>query len=455
MAISVGLNSAVRALLAQQQAMDAVAHNVANVNTPGFSRQVVRLAAVAPGDQGVGNGVQVQGIERIRDLFVDFQLRSESHAAGEYSARASSLRMAELALGEPGDTGLTAALDGFFNAWRDLANAPEQSAARSAVVQAGETLAFTARRIDRAFGEIRTDADTRIQSAVSEVNALATEIAALNQRIITVRASGDPAADLTDARDAALDRLSTLTDIRLMNHEDGHVDVFVGGRALVQGSRMNAITLERNPANNDYVDLEWSSDGVPVRIASGEIGGLLSQRDVDLPARLVDLDTLVSQVMADVNAVHAAGFGADGVTTGLDFFTGTGIADIAVNGALSADLRLLAAAATAASPGDGSGATAMAGLQSATNLTSGSETYGAFYNGVVTRLGVSVRDAEGISRAQTLTISHLEQLRQSISGVNLDEEMVNMVQFQRGYQAAAQVIQKIDQMLDELFRMVA
>lgn len=454
MAISVGLNSVTRALLAQQQAMDAVAHNVANVNTPGYSRQVVRLAAVAPGDTGVGNGVQIEGIERIRDMFVDFQMRAEAQAAGEYSARASSLQMAELALGEPGDTGLMAAMDGFFNSWRDLANSPGESASRSAVLQAGETLAFSARRLARTFTDIRTDANTRIASAVDEVNAIGREVAALNQRIIIVRATGDPAADLTDQRDLALDRLSHLADTRVMQHEDGHVDVFIGGRALVQGNRVNEMVPVRNPANNDYIDLEWASDGAAVKVASGEIGGLLQQRDVDLPARLADLDTLITQIMTDVNTVHAAGFALDGVTTGLAFFTGTGITDIAVDGALAADLRLLAAGSAAASPGDGSGATAIARLQEAANLTAGSETYGAFYTGVTTRLGVAVRDAKRLADSQALTMSHLEQLRQSVAGVNLDEEMVSMVQFQRGYQAASQVIQKINEMLDELFRMV-
>ncbi|MDA1241229.1 MAG: flagellar hook-associated protein FlgK [Chloroflexi bacterium] len=453
MAISIGMNSAVRALLAQQQAMDVIAHNVANVNTPGYSRQVVRLAAVAPGDLGVGNGVEMVGIERVRNMFVDFQWRAEAHSAGEYSARASSLRMAELALGEPGDNGLMAAMDGFFNAWRDLANAPEQSAARSAVVQAGETLAFTSRRIARSFTDIRGDADTRVAGAAGEVNALAREVAALNLRIITVRATGDPASDLSDQRDVALDRLSQLSDVRVMHHESGQIDVFVGGRALVQGATANVIETQRNAANHDYVDLVWASDGADVRVASGEIGGLLHQRDVDLPARLADLDTLVAQLIADVNAVHAAGFALDGVTTGTAFFSGTGASDVGVDGALSADLSLLATAALAASPGDGDNATALAALQGTPSLTGGSETYGAYFTGVVTRLGVSVRDAQGVSRAQTLTLSHLEQLRQSVAGVNLDEEMVNMVQFQRGYQAAAQVIQKIDEMLDHLFRM--
>ncbi len=454
MAISVGLNSAVRALLVQQQAMDAVAHNVANVNTPGYSRQRIHLGSVAPSDGGVGQGVEMLSLERVRDLFVDFQIRTESHAAGEYGARADSLSLVELSFGEPSDNGLRAILGQFFNSWRDLANAPGQSAARSAVVQAGETLAFAANRLAASLGDIRTDANTRLQASVGEVNDLAKRVLALNQSIVEMRAGGDPAADLTDQRDLALDRLASLVDMRVMEHEDGHVDVFVGGRALVSGVRTNTINLVNNPLNQNFYDLQWSSDNATVRIASGEVGGLLHQRDVDIPGRLTDLNTLMAQVITDVNTAHAAGFALDGVTTGTAFFTGTDASSIGVNAAIAGNLGLVAAASAGGAPGDGSGALAVADLQSATNLTGNSETYDAFFNGMITRLGVAVRDAEGIAGAQGATIRHLEQLRASTSGVNLDEEMVNLIQYQKGYEAAARVIQAIDEMVQQMLQMV-
>ena len=455
MAISVGLNSAVRALLAQQQAMDAVSHNIANVNTPGYSRQRIHLGAVAPaGSSGVGQGVNVEGVERVRDQFIDFQIRTQSHSAGDYQARADSLSLVELAFGEPSDNGLRAVLGQFFNAWRDLSNAPEQSAARSAVVQAGETVAFVAQRLSKSMTDIRADANTRLEASVGEINELAKQVASLNQRIIEVRATGDPASDLTDQRDLALDRLAQLTDLHTMEHDDGHVDVFVGGRALVQGVKTNEIALTINPANQNFYDVEWASDGVAVPIQSGEVGGLLHQRDTDLPARQNDLNALISQIITDVNAAHAAGYAQDGVTTGTAFFTGTDATTIGVNAGVKSNLGLVAAATAAGASGDGSGALAIADLQRATNLTGNSQTYEDYFNGMLTRLGVSVRDASGIAAAQGATISHLEQLRASVSGVNLDEEMVSMVQFQKGYEAAAKVISTINQMLDELMSMV-
>lgn len=454
MAISIGLNSAVRSLLAHQQAMDAVSHNIANVNTPGYSRQRIHLAAVAPpGMAGVGQGVEMLAVERVRDQFIDFQIRSQSHSAGEFAARADSLNLVELAFGEPSDSGLRAALGQFFNAWRDLANAPEQGAARSAVVQAGETLAFVANRLSTSLTQIRQDADTRLGSSVSQINEIAREIAGLNQRIIEVRATGDPAADLTDQRDLALDRLVRLTDANIVEQGDGRVDVFINGRALVQGVSAASINLVPDPGNHGFSDLEWASDGAAVTIVSGEVGGLLHQRDVDLPTRMADLDTLIAQVITDVNTAHAAGFALDGVTTGTAFFTGTTAGDIALNGALRTNLGLVAAAAGAGAPGDGNGALALADLQRAPNL-GGGQTYEAYFGGLVSRLGVAVRDARGTEAAQGAAITHLERLRASVSGVNLDEEMVAMVQFQKGYEAAARMIRAVDEMLAEMMRIV-
>ena len=162
MALSVGLNTVMRALITQQQALDTASHNIANVNTPGYSRQRLRLASVGaanPSQPGLpGNGVQVLGTERIRDLFIDFQRRNQEQAAGYYSVQADSLKLVETSLGEPGDSGLRQVMNDFFNSWRDVANEPEQSAMRSAVVQAGSSLAFTARRINGQLTEMRDDA---------------------------------------------------------------------------------------------------------------------------------------------------------------------------------------------------------------------------------------------------------------------------------------------------------
>lgn len=451
MGLSIALNTAMRALLAQQQAMDAVSHNVSNVNTPGYSRQRVVLSPVgSPMGDGVGGGVSFDGVQRVRDAFVDFQMRQEKQSAGESQTRADSLHMAELSLAEPSAIGLRSVMSRFFNAWRDLSNAPEDGAARSAVVQAGQTFALTAQRIAQGFTDLQDDADARLGNSIAEVNNLAAHIAVLNQKISSVRAGGDPAGDLTDQRDLALDRLSELASVTYYEQENGSIDVSLGGRSLVHGMTAAAITLTPNIANNNYSDVTWELDGAAVNVTSGEIGGLLKQRDVDIPSRLDDLNTLLSQIIDDVNTTHAAGFGLDGVTTGTLFFSGTDASNITVNAAVFANTGLIAAATATGAVGDAGNALAIAGLQTAKNLAGGSATYDSFYGGLVSRLGVAAQDAQSLSDAQSLTVDHLEELRQSVAGVNVDEEMINLVSYQRGYEAAARIIRAVDEMLDTL-----
>ncbi len=454
MSISVGLNSAMRALLAQQQAMDAVAHNVANVNTPGYTRQrVILQQGGAVTANGIGGGVDFQRVERVRDLFVDMQTYTEAGAAGDFHARSASLGNIEASLGQTGPGGLQAAMDQFFNSWRDLANAPEQSAVRAGVIQAGQEFAATVNRVARGLEDARRDTNNRIVTDVAEVNRLAERLAFLNVRIVETRATGNPASDLSDERDLTLTRLSHLVDVHTIQSEAGSMEVFVGGRSLVSLGNVEQIDLVRNPANGNYHDLEWGSDGDPVLIRSGEIGGLLHQRDTDIPSRIASLDALVAQIALDVNTAHALGYAQDGVITGTAFLTGTTAATLAVAAPVIANPGLVAAATATASIGDGRNALAIADLQQALSMSAGNEDYGAYLNGIVTSVGVATRDAEWRATSQDMRLQHLESLRQSASGVNLDEEMVSMVQYQRGYEAAARMIRAVDEMLDSLLRL--
>ncbi len=451
MGLSIGLGSAISALIAQRTAMDVVGHNVANIGTAGYTRQRVVMSAVAPaGGAGVGSGVAIDSIQGVRDLFLDFQLRAQNSTASEYQSRADSLNIAQTLLNEPGTSGLGSVMDAFFNSWSDLANAPEQGAARANVVQAGQTFAAVANNLVRSFSSLRDSADARVTSAVDQVNTLATKIASLNSQIVSVKASGDTASDLVDQRSAALDQLSQLADIRYTEHDNGSVDVFVGGHAIVTAGAAQQINTTMNPANNNYADLTWASDGSAVNVSSGQIGGLIYQRDTDLTARIGDLNTLVHQVITDVNTAHAAGYAADGVTTGTAFFQGTDAVDIAVAANVVAQPSLLAAARVPGAIGDGSNALAIADLQTTRTLSSGGDTYDTYYGGIVARVGSAAQSVQGLSDAQHLSVNHLQQLQQSTSGVNLDEEMTNMIQYQRGYEASARMIRTISDMLDTL-----
>lgn len=455
MGISVGLDIAVRALLAQQQAVNTVSHNIANANTEGFSRQRVQLAAVpgipmAGARAGAGGGVDTLGIQRVRDLFVDQQVRTAQQQLGYHSARASSLQQAELALGEPGDAGLRAAMSRFWNSWRDLANEPESTAARAAVTQSGATMASTARRVHDALLSQRADADGRIRSHLAEVNTLTAEVAQLNREIVYQQAAGQGAADLHDRRDLALDRLSQLMNITVVAQSSGSVDVVVGGNTLVAGDRAFAVTGTPNALNNNYIDITFVRDGSALAVTGGEIGGLLTQRDSDLVSRITGLNTLIGRIVTEVNASHSAGFGLDGVT-GRAFFAGTDASDVAVDPIVMGDRNAIAASLTLAGvPGDGAGAAGLADLQYLKPLSGGTASFDEFYAGYVGELGSATREAEHLASAQQLVRDHIEQVRQGTAGVNLDEEMIQLMQHQRAYEAASRLVTIADEMLDHL-----
>lgn len=454
MSISVGLDIAVRALLAQQLGVDTVSHNISNVNTDGYSRQRLTLEAV-PGQRlggrnGPGHGVTVVGVDRVRDLFIDRQFRDGSHTSGRLSARAELLSRAEQALQEPSDFGLRSALSRYWNAWRDVASQPESSAARSVLVQSGQTMAVTATRIHDSLVALRADADTQLRGNVDTINTLTQQVFRLNQQIATVSLGGGSASDLRDQRDLAMDQLATFIDVGYIEQSDGRIDVFIGGHSLVSASQAHLVYADPDVANSNYVDIRFVDDNQLVNIRDGEMRGLLDGRDLDLTAQIADLNALVAQIITDVNTTHAAGFGLDAVT-GRDFFTGTDASDIAVEAGLLADPSTVAAATTAAGvPGDGSNAQAIADLQYATPLGGGATSYDQFYANYVSTLGASARETEALLSSQELVNAHVEQVRQGASGVNLDEEMVQLMRYQRAYEGAARLVSVIDEMLDRL-----
>lgn len=456
MSISVGLDIAVRALLAQQLGADTVAHNIANVNTDGYSRQRLGLEAV-PGPQtgygsggGPGRGVTSIGVERVRDMFADFQFRDGAQTSGRLDARATFLQRAELVIGEPGDSGIRSVLSRYWNAWRDVATSPESSAARTVLVQSGETLATTASRIHTSLTGLRRDANTALLGDVDQINALANEIYALNKDIQVIALRGGATNDLRDRRDLALDRLSTLTDINIVEQSDSRIDVFIGGHSLVSSSSAHALYGDPNIANSNFVDVRFVEDNALLNVGDGEVRGLLDMRDTDLVSRIADLNALIGQVITDVNVVHTAGYGLDALT-GRAFFTGSDASDIAIDAGLMADPSTVAASTSATGvPGDGANAQAVADLQYSTPLGGGLSSYDEFYANFISDLGAATRETEALLGSQDLVNRHIQQVRDGASGVNLDEEMVQLMRYQRAYEGAARMISVIDEMLEAL-----
>ncbi len=459
MALSVGLDTAVKALRAHQLAVDVASHNIANAQSPGFSRQRVLLRPIGLDGSDhfsrdallgrSGFGVDASDVNRVRDVFLDFQLRTNLGARDQNKALSRSLSQAELVFNDPTDNGLGALMGKFWAAWHDVVNSPESPAARTTLVHSTSTMAT---RIQRAHGDLiaqRADLNRSLGMTADRINAAASEIASLNFQIKQVELNGDMANDLRDRRDLLLDQLSGIGDISYSEQPDSSIVVYLGSHELVFANTAREVKSVADLANPGMDKLIFTMDDQDVVTNSGELRGILDARDTAIPGLVAKLDALAAGLITGVNAIHAAGFGLDN-STGLAFFTGTGASDIALNPVLSTNPHQIAASSALSAPGDGSNALAIANLQLATTMAAGTLTFDEYYGNIVSVLGADVVRADGLAESADLMSSPLDQLRQSVSGVNIDEEMTNLNASQHAYEAAARVITTIDEMLETL-----
>jgi flagellar hook-associated protein 1 len=451
------LTSASRSLDAQRFGLDVVGQNIANVNTAGYTRRAVDFAAIPPTTRlNAGGGVEVLGVRAIRDSLLDRRLWQELPAERMQAAIADALSLVEVALGDAGasiDRRLTAFLDSFAS----LAEDPTSAIARQEVLMTGQGVAS-------AFGDMvdrlslaRRDADTGIRGAVDQINALAAQIAGLNASIAGAGASGVDVQALKDRQMEAVKTLAGLVDVDVLQRQDGGVDVTFGlGRPLVIGDSEFGITA--TPAGPlGLVTLTANGVDVAGEIGSGALGGILQVRDVTIPGYVSRLDDLAYTLAGQVNALHQGGFDLSGAA-GLAFFaplaSSAGAASaLAVNASVSADPNLVVAAGVAAA-GDNQVARQIADLRDARLMFGGTATLHDAWGRLVYEAGSDTQVARLEQRTRGEIVLQVEMLRESVSGVSLDEEAANMIRFQRAYEANATFFSTVDQVIGTLIQMV-
>jgi flagellar hook-associated protein 1 FlgK len=459
MALSIGLDTAVKALRAHQLAVDVASHNIANAHSPGFSRQRLLLRPIGLDGSDhftrdallgrAGFGVDASDVNRVRDIFLDFQLRQSLGSEYQYQAQAGVLSRAEFTFNDPTDGGMSAILANFWNAWHDVVNDPEGSPGRTTLVHSTNTLTARLRQAHMDLVTQRDNLNGQVGAIADRINSAATEIAGLNMQIKKVELNGDMANDLRDRRDLLLDELAKISNISYSEQEDTTVLVYLGNHELVVQADARTVRAENDPGNPGMTRLAFNIDDALVQTTAGELRGVLDARDTDLPNLIAKLDSFAQGLIAEINTIHQGGFGLDN-STGLDFLTGTGASDIALNAVLAGNPAQIATAAAANQPGDSSIALAIANLQLANTMGGGTQTFDAFYGNMVSVLGADTARALGLAESSQLLNSHLEGMRQAVAGVNLDEEMTNLQAAQHAYNAAARTITTIDEMLEQL-----
>ncbi len=442
------------ALLAHQQAMSVTANNIANAQTAGYSRQRLILQAIG-GDGGsrlaFGGGVRAGHLERIRDSFFDTTYWRESGPLGTAVTTRQFLEGVETAVNEPSEFGVGAALDGMFQAFGDLANAPSDQSSREGVRRAAQQFVTRMRSLDTAIRGSLDEANARLSSQVDEVNEITRQIAELNGRIADARAGGREDPALLDQRDLLVDRLSELVQVEVRTAGDGTLTITAGGTALVNQAASLDLHVETLPGGGSAVA---GPDGGALALTGGSIKALTDLASHTLPDFLARLDTLAATVVTEVNTLHQAGYTLDG-RSGQDFFAPAGTTARTI--ALSADvLTSTASIAAGLSPqeGDGGNALALAGLRDSRLAALGDQTAGGFYTGFVASIGLLVREAGADESAAQAMVDAAATRRASVSGVSIDEEMVNMIGEQEAYAAAARLISVADQMVQELLQVI-
>lgn len=472
-----GFNTALRGMQAQQRGIYTTSHNIANANTEGYTRQQVVLAATPaypvpamnrPGGQGwqIGTGVDSQETRRLRDEFLDTQIRRETGSLGQWQQIQDVLQQVEVVFNEPSDTGLSTLMSQFWASWQELSKHAESSPVRTTVVETASALAEAFNHSYQQLTTIQGDIDQTIELKVKEVNSLAQQIADLNGQIKNIVAAGDQPNDLMDQRDLLLDRLSKIIDFSVeknmvtVNDEeiaDGQIKIKLGDQYLVNvdgtdGSIVNIVAAGTDDANKGKIF--WEDSGDEIVPANGEIKGLQKARE-DVQAYLTNLNTLAGELAAVINEQHILGKDLTGAS-GEDFFVigdnsdTITAANIQVNSKIMADVSKIAAAAKDGGPGDGSNALAIAQLQHKLIENLDNTTFDDYYKNFTAKLGVDAHEATRMTTNQGVLVDQLTNRKESISGVSLDEEMANMLQYQRAYEASARMITTLDSMLDKI-----
>ncbi len=458
-----GLNTALSGLLAHRRAIDVTGRNIANVNTEGYSRREVTLTSLGAhipaslfSRNGTGvNGVDVESVSRIRDEFLETRARTELGNQGSTSRSAQILGRVEGTFPEPSNDGIAAQLAAFWGAWDDAANNPSSIPARTAVLEQANSLASTFHKAASDLIDQHNDVATQLSVKVAEANSTIASIAELNGQIRVATVGGGDPSDLQDQRDVLIDKLTAMVGCAAHPGDDNQVTVTLGGMDIIKADKTETITMTQAgtlppPLNTlplNAASLTWTRGGQPVPSIGGEVGALLSGANDVIPRYLHGLDTIAANVVSSVNALHLTGHGLDTINdVNLNFFdpTATTAQSMAVSTDVAGQPSKLALAAAAGGALDATIGHALGAMSAS---ATGPDSVYRSYLGV---MGVESQTMQTRATTQDTITTSADTARKSVSGVNLDEEMTQLVASQRAYQASARLMTTIDEMLDTL-----
>lgn len=460
-----------RSMQTSQMGLQTVSHNIANKNTEGYSRQRVEQTSSPPVGSGktqIGTGAQVTAVRSIKNDFLEKQIQSEMEKSGFDQSRSENLTRVEQVFNEQLNKGLNRFIGEFFNSFRELATSPESAASRTLVRESGKALVNDFKRVNNQLVDIQVDIDRQIENEVQLINAMSQEIASLNEKISIVEIQGRNANDERDRRDLLLKQLGEKVDIKYAENEQGQVSILAGNNAtLVSG--FTSSELYTQPTNkfegHRYgalkIVLKPSETTAPVDVTNqftgGRIGAALEVRDDYIEGILDNLDEVAFKVANEVNSIHIEGNDRNG-KPGVLFFDFLGssnnaAANLKLNETIENDTAKIVAGRSQNGPGDNRIANAIADIQNSKVLSNGTASIDDFYTSIVGKVAVTVNKANMTAEHQEGIVKQLKHIRESISGVSLDEETTKMIELQKSFDASARLIRTADEMFDTVLNL--
>jgi flagellar hook-associated protein 1 len=473
MSISTLLEIAGTGLNAQQLALNVTGENITNVNTPGYSRQAAILENMPVTlDRGfpLGNGVKVSAIQRNYDAFLQGQMIAANSASGEATTTNTALNMVQPLFSDLTSNGIGTSLQSFFSSWQDLTSNAAGVPERQVVLSTAQQVVDDLHRVSASLTGIKTSMDQSLSGITTDINDQLQQIAKLNGSIKQAEVTGGAANEMRDQRELLVRQLALNIGVTSTEQADGTLNVNLNGgsnQLLVTGTTAGALSLQAQASPSTYSDVMLTPAGGPIVNATsfiggannslGKLGATLQMRDVTADKYLTSLNEFASTLATQVNNVFSTGYNLAGVT-GVNFFTPAATvtaANIGLNITSAADIAAASSDPTANGTGNNVTAQSIASLyDKSLAMTGGNMTMSDFYNSILGTVGVDVQSAGRSETQSTSMVNQLDNLRESNSGVSLDEELSNLIKYQKAYQGAAKLVNVGSDMLDTILGMI-
>ncbi len=447
------LNVGASGLTAYQDALDVTSQNIANSGNSDYSRQTAVLSTTTPQSRdGLiwGTGVQVGDITRASDALTNQQLNSYTSKYSNSNNTNILLSQVQNLLNEPSDQGISELTTAFLNSWQQLSVTPNSVSLRQNVVQAAQSLSDQIQTVNQGLDSIQTNLKNTINSDVNSVNSDLQQIQSLNAQISNLEAVGQTPNDLLDTRDKVINDLSNLVNINVNYDSNNVANVSIGG--VLAADQAHAVQFKSSIQNGQVV-LTNQDGSATANLSGGKLYAETNVYNNKIPSYQNSLNTFVNNLMQSVNSLHSSGYTLDNPPqTGINFFSGYSDGVLTINSAIVNDPNKIAVSSDGTS-GNGDIALSLAGLSSAKQADG--NTLLDQYSTLVSQIGTDVKGASDNASSYNLAVQQLTQQKSSISGVSIDEEMTNVIQYQKSYTASAKLITVADQMLQTLLDMVS